>query len=90
MVITSALHAEGPRFEPGRNLFLFDNAICFVFSFVIKLSMAIYLELYYLYVQPMFRGVVVITSASHAEGPRFEPGRNLFYLRRQSFLYFIL
>lgn len=23
-----------------------------------------------------FRGVVVITSALHAEGPRFEPGRN--------------
>ena len=27
-----------------------------------------------------FRGVVVITSALHAEGPRFEPGRNQIFL----------
>ena len=26
-----------------------------------------------------FRSVVVITSASHAEGRRFEPGRNDFF-----------
>ena len=25
---------------------------------------------------PWFRSVVVITSALHAEGPRFDPGRN--------------
>ena len=28
-----------------------------------------------------FRGVVVITSALHAEGLRFDPGRNLPFLR---------
>ncbi len=27
-----------------------------------------------------FGGVVVITSASHAEGPEFNPRSNLFYL----------
>ena len=26
-----------------------------------------------------FRSVVVITSALHAEGPRFDPGRNQFF-----------
>ena len=30
-----------------------------------------------------FRSVVVITSASHAEGRRFEPGRKQFLAARQ-------
>ena len=28
------------------------------------------------YASPRFRSVLVITSALHAEGPRFDPGRN--------------
>jgi hypothetical protein len=32
-----------------------------------------------------FRGVAVITSALHAEGPRFDPGRNQLFFR--SFFY---
>ena len=33
-----------------------------------------------------FRSVVVITSASHAEGRRFEPGRKHFVAVRQAFV----
>ena len=37
------------------------------------------------YVQNRFRGVVVITSALHAEGREFEPRRNLFAFSRTVF-----
>ena len=40
-----------------------------------------------------FRSVVVITSASHAEGRRFEPGRKQIlslFIFAQMFLYFLL
>lgn len=42
------------------------------------------------YVAYRFRGVAVITSASHAEGREFEPRRNLFYFfNKNETCYFI-
>ena len=72
VVITSALHAEGPRFEPERNHYTeckqlvqshvsFKNGIVESSQFTSRVR---------------FRSVVVITCASHAQGPRFEPERN--------------
>jgi uncharacterized membrane protein YcaP (DUF421 family) len=40
----------------------------------------------YLKQSSSFRSVVVITCASHAQGPRFDPGRKQLYI----FFYFII
>ena len=69
-VITCAQHAQGPRFEPGRNHYLLLSTKVFmspwdcVYSGLTESSVL------------RFRSVVVITCALRAKGPRFEPERN--------------
>ena len=72
VVITSALHAEGPRFEPERNHYMQKRQLV-VCDDSNGVSMV---ETYWFHVAVRFRSVVVITCASHAQGPRFEPERN--------------
>ena len=71
VVITSALHAVGRRFEPGRKHVDFWAFLMYLRSLA-NLTM-----------QPpvstSFLSVVVITSALHAVGRRFEPGRKHLY-----------
>ena len=77
MVITSALHAEGPRFEPGRNHTVYNSELSplevVYWEAVLELSQKLMDNFG---IRFGFRSVVVITCASHAQGPRFEPGRN--------------
>ena len=71
VVITSALHAEGPRFEPERNHYI--KQISYP-----KLVYKGYNRFQRVCINGGFRSVVVITCASHAHGPRFEPERNQY------------
>ena len=61
VVITSALHAEGRRFEPGRKHFTFKQ----VFIHLSRPIVCSEAENYQLN-HPSFLSVVVITSALHA------------------------
>ena len=72
MVITSALHAEGPRFEPERNHYTQHG---YFVKLYVRFGIGI-VQSYESTIEVRFRSVVVITCASHAQGPRFEPERN--------------
>ena len=82
VVITSASHAEGREFETRLNLVLLvfaKNAVCvkmFILHKLLHISGS-FIDGRAKCTNVWFRGVVVITSASHAEGREFETRRNL-------------
>ena len=67
-VITCALRAQGPQFDPGQK-HAFD--VLFTENEKSKIPQRREHSLH----QASFCSVVVITCASHAQGPQFEPGR---------------
>ena len=82
VVITSALHAEGVQFKPGQHQGKFLTKRCF-FTWLKLRSSILFL------INPIFDmkllleeliarccGVVVITSALHAEALQFKPGQH--------------
>ena len=82
VVITSASHAEGREFETRRNLVplvFAKDAVCvkmFILPKLLHISGS-FIDGRAKCTHVWFRGVVVITSASHAEGREFETRRNL-------------
>ena len=77
MVITSPLHGEGRRFEPGRKLFTFKQVLIHLLRPIVC-PVAEKNQTNH----PSFLSVVVITSPLHGEGRRFEPGRKLFTFKQ--------
>jgi hypothetical protein len=77
VVITFALHAKGLRFDPGqKQKYILIRA---KFSHLHISVELIFVELKLVLPTCRFCGVAVITFASHAKGPRFDPGQKHFF-----------